>query len=160
MTAGVTPQRSAPGRPRRVPREWQLASEGPPANYQPGASPLLRRVLWSRRDVIVHVDAFLNAEEAPLHDPGLMLSLSPAVELISASIGQGQRIAIFGDYDADGVTASAVLQRGLTAAGAEVVTYIPHRVNDGYGLSPEGLDASRATATPSRSSPAPGWLSS
>lgn len=97
-------------------------------------------MLWSRREAIVDVDAFLSAENAPLHDPNLMKSLSPAVELVAAAIRQGQRIAIFGDYDADGVTATALLQRGLTAAGAEVVTYIPHRVNDGYGLSPEGLE--------------------
>jgi len=136
----VTPQRPAPGRPRRIPREWQLASDAPPATFEPAASPLLRRVLWSRRQAIVYVDAFLSAEAAPLHDPHLMRSLSSAVELVSTAIRERQRIAIFGDYDADGVTATALLQRGLIAAGAEVVTYIPHRVNDGYGLSPEGLE--------------------
>jgi single-stranded-DNA-specific exonuclease len=96
-------------------------------------------VLWSRREVIADVEAFLRPEEAVLHSPGAMKSLPAAVELVATAIEQRRRIAIFGDYDADGVTATALLQRGLTAAGAEVVTYIPHRIHDGYGLSPEGL---------------------
>ena len=90
--------------------------------------------------MIADVDAFLRPEDAELHAPGAMKSLPDAVELVAAAIGEGRRIAIFGDYDADGVTATALLQRGLTAAGAEVVTYIPHRIHDGYGLSPEGLE--------------------
>ena len=86
------------------------------------------------------VDAFLGAESAPLHPPEAMKGMSVAVDLVAAALQAGRRIAIFGDYDADGVTATALLQRGLAAAGAEVITYIPHRVNDGYGLSPEGLE--------------------
>jgi single-stranded-DNA-specific exonuclease len=86
------------------------------------------------------VDAFLRPEAASLHPPATMKSLPEAVELVATAIAQGRRIAIFGDYDADGVTATALLQRGLTLAGAEVVTYIPHRIHDGYGLSPEGLE--------------------
>ena len=65
--------------------------------------------------------------------------MTAAVDLVTAAIKAGRKVAIFGDYDADGVTATAVLQRGLSLAGAEVVTYIPHRIHDGYGLSPEGL---------------------
>ena len=68
------------------------------------------------------------------------MSMTPAVEMVAEAIRAGRRVAIFGDYDADGVTATALLQRGLAAAGADVITYIPHRINDGYGLSPEGLD--------------------
>ena len=145
MTAGVTPPKAVTGspvtgRPRHIPREWQLAAADPPADFEAQASPLLRRVLWSRRLVIVDSHDFLHAEEAPLHPPEMMMSLTPAVQMASEAIQTGRRIAIFGDYDADGVTATALLQRGLTAAGADVVTYIPHRVNDGYGLSPEGLE--------------------
>jgi len=75
--------------------------------------------------MIADVDAFLRPEDAELHAPGAMKSLPDAVELVAAAIGEGRRIAIFGDYDADGVTATALLQRGLTAAGAEVVTFSP-----------------------------------
>jgi DHH family len=140
LTAGVTPPGSAPSRPRRIPREWRLRDGGPPPEFEPRTSPLLRRVLWSRREVIDDVDAFLRPEDAALHSPAAMKSLPGAVELVATAIQERRRIAIFGDYDADGVTATALLQRGLTAAGAEVVTYIPHRIHDGYGLSQEGLE--------------------
>src|SRR5207244_12984786 len=53
--------------------------------------------------------------------------------------GEGHRIAIYGDYDADGVTACASLARGLSAAGADVITYIPNRFSEGYGLNLEAL---------------------
>jgi single-stranded-DNA-specific exonuclease len=145
LTAGVTPPKPetgsrAAGRPRRIPRDWRLAAADPPDDFETRSSPLLRKVLWARRSAIVDAHDFLHAEEAPLHPPEMMTSMTPAVEMVRSAIQAGRRIAIFGDYDADGVTATALLQRGLTAAGAEVVTYIPHRVNDGYGLSPEGLE--------------------
>jgi single-stranded-DNA-specific exonuclease len=140
LTTGVTPPRSAATRPRRIPREWRLAAGDPPIDFEPRTSPLLRRVLWARREVIAEVEAFLRPELAALHPPAEMKSMTAAVELITEAIAQRRRIAIFGDYDADGVTATALLQRGLTAAGAEVVTYIPHRLHDGYGLSPGGLE--------------------
>ena len=56
--------------------------------------------------MIADVDAFLRPEDAELHAPGAMKSLPDAVELVAAAIGEGRRIAIFGDYDADGVTAT------------------------------------------------------
>jgi len=97
-------------------------------------------VLWARRDVIgARVDDFLAAERAPLNPPGEMKGLPAAVELVIDALQRGERIAIFGDYDADGVTATAVLHRGLTRLGADVLTYIPHRLRDGYGLSDGGL---------------------
>ena len=85
----------------------------------------------------IDLDAFLDA--GATGDPFAMAGMSDAVALVGDALKQGRRIAIFGDYDADGVTATALLQRGLALLGAEVITYIPHRVNDGYGLNPEGL---------------------
>jgi single-stranded-DNA-specific exonuclease len=119
-----------------------------PAGFHPGAGSLLRRVLWSRRAVIGDdVAAFLGAENSPLHPPGAMKGLPEAADMVAASLRAGERIAIFGDYDADGVTATAVLHRGLTRLGGDVITHIPHRVNDGYGLSDDGLaDLSRQGA--------------
>ena len=111
-----------------------------PADFRPGTSSLLRRVLWARREVIGDgIEDFLAAERAPLHSPATMKGLPAAVELVVSALNRGERIAIFGDYDADGVTATAVLQHGLTRLGADVLTYIPHRLNDGYGLSDSGL---------------------
>jgi single-stranded-DNA-specific exonuclease len=96
--------------------------------------------MWTRREATGgEVEAFLDPARAALHDPMTMKGMQAAVRLVVDAIAAGERIAIFGDYDADGVTATAVLQRGLTALGAEVITHIPHRLSDGYGLSEDGL---------------------
>ena len=146
MTAGASPDTTAPPpaapRPaRRTPRDWRFEPAEPPDGFQAGASYLLRRVLWSRREVIGDdVTGFINPDLVPVEVTRSMRGLPEAAAMVAAAVGAGKRIAIFGDYDADGVTATAVLQRGLSLAGADVITYIPHRVNDGYGLSPEGLE--------------------
>ncbi|MFN2463921.1 MAG: single-stranded-DNA-specific exonuclease RecJ, partial [Candidatus Dormibacteria bacterium] len=138
LTPGVAPAAVRPA--PRVPREWRFGGDTMPADFLPGTSPLLRRVLWSRRQGIgPDLDTYLSAERAPLHSPAAMKGLSRAVELVVQSLRAGERIAIFGDYDADGVTATAILHRGLTQLGGDVLTYIPHRLNDGYGLSHGGL---------------------
>ena len=111
-----------------------------PDGFEPGRSMLLRRVLWSRRRVLgPDVNGFINAESNPLNPPGQMKGLPDGVTLVVDALRAGERIAIFGDYDADGVTATALLRRGLARLGGDVVTYIPHRVHDGYGLSGDGL---------------------
>src|SRR5437879_13203542 len=58
-----------------------------------------------------------------------------ACELIAQVIAAGERIAVYGDYDADGVTACVTLARGLRSVGADVITYIPNRFTEGYGLN-------------------------
>ncbi|HEV1998217.1 MAG TPA: single-stranded-DNA-specific exonuclease RecJ [Candidatus Dormibacteraeota bacterium] len=121
-------------------KQWQFDDVPMPDGFEPGRSMLLRRVLWSRRAVIgPDVAGFINAETNPLNPPGEMKGLPEGVALVAEALHARERIAIFGDYDADGVTATAVLQRGLTRLGGDVVTYIPHRLHDGYGLSADGL---------------------
>ena len=142
MPSGVAPGQA------RVSKQWQFDDVPMPDGFEVGRSSLLRRVLWSRRAAVGEdIAGFIHAENLALNPPGEMKGLPEAVELVADALRTGERIAIFGDYDADGVTATAVLQRGLTRLGAEVVTYIPHRINDGYGLSAEGLaDLSRQGA--------------
>ena len=73
--------------------------------------------------------------------PALTLTANPALReaarRIVAAIGAGKRLRIHGDYDADGVSATAVLVLGLRAVGAEVHGFIPHRLNEGYGVHPD-----------------------
>ncbi len=66
-----------------------------------------------------------------------------AVERLLRAIRTGERIAVYGDYDADGVTATAILSEGLRDLGADVITHIPDRFADGYGLTAAGLAAVR-----------------
>lgn len=81
------------------------------------------------------IDHFLNpTEERDFHDPFLMEHMERAVERISQAIEKSERIMIFGDYDVDGITGSAILMRALRTLGANVSYRLPHRVEDGYGL--------------------------
>src|SRR5262249_17925283 len=65
--------------------------------------------------------------------------VAAAVERILAAVRAGQRICVYGDYDVDGVTGTAILYRGLQLLGAGVDFYVPHRLTEGYGLNNEAL---------------------
>ena len=82
---------------------------------------------------------FLQPQLRQLTDPFALPDMLPAVERILAAIKKGERIVIYGDYDVDGVTSSALLVNVLRAAGATVANFLPHRLDEGYGLSAEGL---------------------
>ena len=85
--------------------------------------------------------AFLQPSMQDLHDPTLLPGASQAAARISRAVNDGQPIVIYGDYDVDGVTASAILWHTLRVAGAKVACYVPHRVEEGYGLHAEAIDA-------------------
>ncbi|QMV43839.1 single-stranded-DNA-specific exonuclease RecJ [Cohnella cholangitidis] len=84
--------------------------------------------------------AFLRPETDHLHDPFAMKGMAAAVDRISRAIREGERIRVYGDYDADGVTSTALMIRLLTELGASFDTYIPHRSREGYGLNPGAID--------------------
>jgi single-stranded-DNA-specific exonuclease len=84
-------------------------------------------------------EAFLNPQLRQLGDPFELPDMTPAVERILAAIQLRECIVIYGDYDVDGLTSSALLVRVLCAAGATVKNFLPHRLDEGYGLSPDGL---------------------
>jgi single-stranded-DNA-specific exonuclease len=73
-------------------------------------------------------------------DPFLMKDMRKAVERIRQAIQNGEQIAIYGDYDVDGVTATALLVTALRALGGNAREYIPNRFDEGYGLNTEALD--------------------
>jgi single-stranded-DNA-specific exonuclease len=79
--------------------------------------------------------AFLNPQLRQLSDPFKLPDMQAAVDRIFV----GGRIVIYGDYDVDGVTSSALLTRVLRAAGATVANFLPHRMDEGYGLSADGI---------------------
>jgi single-stranded-DNA-specific exonuclease len=74
------------------------------------------------------------------HDPFLLPGMHAAVAVLRPAIANRHRIAVYGDYDADGVTACAMLTRALRAAGADVVPYIPNRMSEGYGLHAAAIE--------------------
>lgn len=86
------------------------------------------------------VDAFF-APDAALCDPFSIKDMDKAVERINAALDNGEKIAVYGDYDADGVTASSVLYLYFEMLGADVICYIPDRESEGYGLNIKAIDA-------------------
>jgi single-stranded-DNA-specific exonuclease len=82
---------------------------------------------------------FLRPGPADLHDPGRFRDMERAVACLADAIGAGERIAVYGDYDVDGVCATTVMFRTLALLGADARAFIPHRVTHGFGLSGDAL---------------------
>lgn len=86
------------------------------------------------------VEAFLNPDYASqLHDPFLLSDMAKAVKRIGRAVEKGESIVIYGDYDIDGITASALLLDVFAALGAQAASYIPDRFEEGYGLNLEAM---------------------
>jgi len=83
---------------------------------------------------------FLRPSLDHLHDPMRLAGMREAVERLEAAIARKEKIAIHGDYDADGITSTVILRRALEMLGADVVHFIPDRIKDGYGLLPSTLE--------------------
>ena len=101
-----------------------------------GYAPLAAMVLASRgiRDS-AQARAYLDCS-APLLDPFLMTDMDLAAGRVGLAMAQNERIAVFGDYDVDGITATCLLTDFLRRNGADVRSYIPGRLEEGYGLNP------------------------
>ena len=131
---------------RRVEPRWVLA-ERPSlealekAQMQLNIPPVIAQILIQRG--MQNVEAarhFLYPALEQLVDPFVMADMDCAVDRVWAAIDAGEKILIHGDYDVDGVTGTSVLMRSLSALGADVGFYIPHRIEDGYGISKQGID--------------------
>ncbi len=85
------------------------------------------------------VDDFLKADINSLHDPYLMKDMEKAVLRIKKAASKGEKVMVYGDYDVDGISAVAVLKTVLRDIGCNVISYIPHRVEEGYGLNKEAV---------------------
>jgi single-stranded-DNA-specific exonuclease len=105
-------------------------------SYELSISPVIAQLLINR-GIKTSADAekFLNPQLKQLLDPLSFPDMPLAVNFIRKAVKNKDRILIFGDYDVDGVTSLALLENTLKALGADVTHYIPHRVNEGYGLS-------------------------
>ena len=103
----------------------------------PVATLLARRGFGTQEELA----RFLEAGTATMHPIALMADAEAALDRIERAIAEGDRIAIWGDYDADGISAIAVWVIGLRALGVEPERYVPSRWSEGYGLSRAGLEA-------------------
>jgi single-stranded-DNA-specific exonuclease len=103
-------------------------------------------VLLARRGVTDEAGArrFLTPSLDQLHDPFLLHGMESAVERLLAARDRKQKIAIVGDYDVDGVTATAILLAVLKSCGCEAIPIVPHRLREGYGFQPVHVERARA----------------
>ncbi|MBI5563404.1 MAG: single-stranded-DNA-specific exonuclease RecJ [Chloroflexi bacterium] len=139
-SAAATPSRAARIRAKR----WAIYPTAPDDQFArfPDLPPVVVQILYNRglTDPAA-VTAFIQPDRpTPSDDLFRMAGMTRAVDRIRQAIHAREPIAIYGDYDVDGVTATSLLLQTLTAFGADVRPYIPHRVDEGYGLNIEALE--------------------
>jgi single-stranded-DNA-specific exonuclease len=125
-------------------RQWQVR---PPADdgdcrrlaEAAGVHPLVASILLARGEVTARQVAGMVAPPAPgdLHDPFALAGMDQAVDRLLRAREAGERILVHGDYDVDGITSAVLVKRSLDlTAFADTDIFIPHRIDDGYGLNP------------------------
>ena len=101
---------------------------------------ILSRILVNKNIVEKKdIDVFMNPTRSDFHDPFLMPDMDKIVSRVISAIDNKEKIMIYGDYDADGITSTTVLKSFLEERGLEVSTYIPNRLDEGYGLNKEAI---------------------
>lgn len=125
-------------------KRWQISEPLTPIAAQNLAEypAVLQQILFNRGQATAEsARRYLDATPPPDSAPERMLGMSEATQRIHYALQHGQTIAVYGDYDVDGVTATALLTevlRGL--GGSEIIPYIPNRFEEGYGLNREALE--------------------
>jgi single-stranded-DNA-specific exonuclease len=106
-----------------------------------GYHPVLQQILLNRGyKTLESARSYLEAHLPKGTEPLAMLGVAEAVERITWAIDHRETIAVYGDYDVDGVTATALLSQILSSLGADVLSYIPNRFDEGYGLNKDAID--------------------
>jgi single-stranded-DNA-specific exonuclease len=106
-----------------------------------GLSPLIAQLLYNRGlTEPSQIEPFITADRRLSGDPSLLPDIQPAVARIYRALLSGENIAVYGDFDADGITGTALLVQGLSRLGGRVIPYIPHRLTEGYGLKTAALE--------------------
>jgi len=121
---------------------WNLLPLIPSAQliHDESLPPLVQQLLYNRGVTgPEQINSFLAGDSSLLADPFLLPDMHRAVARIYQALLSGEHIVIYGDFDADGITATALLVQGLTSLGGTPVPYIPHRHNEGHGLSVSAL---------------------
>jgi single-stranded-DNA-specific exonuclease len=116
---------------------WNLLAPAP-GEYlakAPGFSALIAQLFYNRGLTDPSgIELFLAGDERLSADPSLLPDMDRAVSRIYRALLSSEKIAIYGDFDVDGVTSAALMVQGLSALGGIVIPYIPHRVSEGHGL--------------------------
>ena len=124
-------------------KQWQVALPCPAGQQEleeAGLPPLLAGLL-AARGIVRPEEArrLLSPGSEPIPDPSLLKDMDRAAQRVRLALERGELIAVYGDYDVDGITATCLLTQFLTARGGRIVPYIPSRLGEGYGLNPEAV---------------------
>ena len=124
-------------------KQWKIAHPSPEgrAQLERAGIPSLLACVLSARGVTEPEQAWklLTPGEEPLLDPMLLKDMDRAVLRVTRALKRGETIAVYGDYDVDGITATCLLTDCLTRLGGRVRSYIPDRLEEGYGLNQEAV---------------------
>ena len=125
-------------------KEWKIPYERPPIPdelLRGGCTPLLASVLALRGVTSrEQMDALLHGGEEQLHDPMLLREMPQAVARVHRAVERHEKVAVYGDYDVDGITSTCLLTDYLRSKGLDCVPYIPDRNEEGYGLNVGAVD--------------------
>jgi single-stranded-DNA-specific exonuclease len=105
-----------------------------------GYSPVMQQMLFNRGILDTDAAAHYLRDEGSTHDPFLLPDMAAAVERIWYALDHQEPIAVYGDYDVDGVTATALMVQVLQRLGGNAIGYIPNRFDEGYGVNNDALD--------------------
>jgi len=129
------------GKPQR--RRWQIAPQSAQAAdlaRRLRTSPLVAQVLCNRGLVDAQSAAdFMDPKLAGLYEPQLLPDMEVASRRIAGAIKSGEKIVIYGDYDVDGMTALAILKGAIVMLGGKAEHYVPHRLEEGYGVNEQAV---------------------
>ena len=105
-----------------------------------GLSRLTARLLSSRGVTADTLESYLRPKLADLASPESLQGISEAVEVVLSAVAAGRKIVVFGDYDCDGICATAIAVTAIRALGADVRSFIPERLTEGYGMTMKSLE--------------------
>jgi single-stranded-DNA-specific exonuclease len=124
-------------------KRWRLIDSPVRGRLQHSGLPKLVAHVLENRGIGTNMEAqrFLGGKETALGDPNLLPGFEHALRVLSDAIHGGRTIAVYGDFDVDGITSTAILTETLRDLGGEVVPYIPHREREGYGLNVRAIES-------------------
>ncbi len=101
---------------------------------------LAAKILCARNFDCITAKAFLQSDKERFYDPFLLHDMHKAVDRIHSAVESKEKIAVYGDYDVDGITATFILYDYLKSLSSDVIYYIPDRINEGYGINTSAID--------------------